>query len=287
MKKNIVWLASYPKSGNTWCRVFLSNYLNKTNEKIDINNLKIGAIFSSRQIIEDYTGFDTSEYTANECDELRNYAFNKWSESFEEIAFLKSHDAYTLLDSGENMFPVGATKAAIYFIRNPLDVTISFANHMACSIEKAIARICDKKFCIAASTKKYNQQVRQKLLSWNLHLKSWTEQKDFPVLIIRYEDMLINPHKEFKKILKFLDIKIENKKFNISIQNSCFEKMKESEKENGFKEKPSVCKNFFNIGKSGYYKEVLSESQIQKIIKEQKYSMKKFNYLSKSNKLIE
>ncbi len=279
MSKNIVWLASYPKSGNTWCRVFLSNYFNSNENKIDINNLQIGSIFSSKQIIEDYTGIDISEYSANEIDELRYYAFTKWSENFNDTAFLKTHDAYTLLDNGENMFPVESTKAAIYFIRNPLDVSVSFANHMSCTIDKAVDRLCDKKFCIAASTKKYNQQVRQKLHSWNLHVKSWTEQNDFPVLVIKYEDMLLNPTKEFKKILKFIDIKIENIKLKTAIQNSSFDKMKLLEKKTGFKEKPTKCKSFFNIGKSGYYKSILSEEQIKKIIKEQKIIMKKFGYL--------
>jgi len=279
MQKNIVWLASYPKSGNTWCRVFLSNYLNKTKETVDINNLQIGSIFSSKHIIEDNTGLDISEYTENECDELRNFAFTKWAENFDDFAFFKTHDAYLPLDSGENMFPVKSTKAAIYFIRNPLDVTISFANHLACTIDKSINRLCDKNFCIAASKKKFNQQVRQKLLSWDLHVKSWTEQNDFPVLVIRYEDMLLNPQKEFKKILKFLKIKTDNNKLNSSIKNSSFDKMKLLEKKTGFKEKPSSCKKFFNVGKSGYYKEILSENQIKKIIKEQKDSMKKFGYL--------
>lgn len=279
MKKNIVWLASYPKSGNTWCRVFLSNYLNQNNEITDINNLKIGAIFSSKQIIEDNTDLDISEFSANEIDELRNFAFTKWSENFDDNAFLKTHDAYTLLNSGENMFPIESTKAAIYFIRNPLDVAVSFANHMTCSIDKAVDRLCDKKFCIAASTKKYNQQVRQKLHSWNLHVKSWTEQTDFPVLVIRYEDMLLSPVLEFKKILNFLEIKIDNNKLIKAIKNSSFDNMKLLEKKTGFKEKPTKCKSFFNIGKSGYYKKVLSEEQIKKIIKEQASSMKKYNYL--------
>ena len=205
MKKNIVWLASYPKSGNTWCRIFLSNYLNKTNEPANINKLDIGAIFSSRSIIEENTGYDISELTANECDELRNFAFSKWAENYEENAFLKTHDAYLLLPNGENMFPIESTKAAICFVRNPLDVAVSFANHMATTPEKAAEKMCDSDFCLAASTKKYNQQVRQKLLSWSGHINSWTMQKEFPVLVVRYEDMLENPYREFKLILDFLN----------------------------------------------------------------------------------
>lgn len=285
MKKNIVWLASYPKSGNTWCRIFLSNYLNTTNEPININKLDIGAIFSSRNIIEDNTGFDISELTANECDELRSFAFSKWSENYGDNAFLKTHDAYLPLPTGENMFPVQSTKAAICFVRNPLDVAVSFANHMATTPEKTVEKMSDSDFCLAASTKKYNQQVRQKLLSWSGHIKSWTLQTDFPVLAVRYEDMLENPAREFKSILDFLNIPIDTEKLAKAIVNSSFEKVKEIEKQVGFKEKPAKCDTFFNVGKSGYYKNILSEVSIKKIINDHADIMKKYNYLSESGEL--
>jgi hypothetical protein len=274
MKKNIVWLASYPKSGNTWCRIFLSNYLNKTNEPANINKLDIGAIFSSRSIIEENTGYDISELTANECDELRSFAFSKWSENYGDNAFLKTHDAYLALPNGENMFPVESTKAAICFVRNPLDVAVSFANHMATTPEKTVDKMSDSDFCLAASTKKYNQQVRQRLLTWSGHINSWTLQKDFPVLTVRYEDMLENPSREFLSILDFLKMPIDLDKLTKAINNSSFETIKKIEKEIGFKEKPAKCETFFKVGKSGYYKNILSEGSIKKIINDQTDCMK-------------
>ncbi|MBI5539773.1 MAG: sulfotransferase domain-containing protein [Bacteroidia bacterium] len=286
MKKNIVWLASYPKSGNTWCRVFLSNYLSKTNVPVDINKLDIGTIFSSRNVIEENTGFDISELTANECDELRSFAFSKWAENQDENAFLKTHDAYTPLISGENMFPVNATKSAIYIVRNPLDVAVSFANHMATTVEKTVEKMCEQDFCLAASTKKYNQQVRQRLLTWSGHVKSWTEQNHFPVLVICYEDILQNPVAEFKKILNFLSIPYNDEKFLNAIAFSSFDNIKKAEKENGFKEKPAKCNTFFNIGKSGYYKNMLSQESIQRIVNEHSLIMKKYNYLSDSGEIL-
>ncbi|MEJ2083836.1 MAG: sulfotransferase, partial [Acidobacteriota bacterium] len=35
----IVWLASYPKSGNTWLRAFLMNFLDPGKRPVDINQL--------------------------------------------------------------------------------------------------------------------------------------------------------------------------------------------------------------------------------------------------------
>ncbi|PIP55348.1 MAG: sulfotransferase [Bacteroidetes bacterium CG23_combo_of_CG06-09_8_20_14_all_32_9] len=286
MKKNIVWLASYPKSGNTWCRVFLANYLSKSDEPVNINHLNIGAIFSSRQIIEDNTGFDISELTADECDELRSFAFEKWAENYDENAFVKTHDAFVTLPSGENMFPVRKTKAAVYFIRNPLDVAVSFANHLGTDPEKAAEKMCENKFCLAASKKKYNQQIRQRLLSWSGHVQSWTTQNNFPVLVVRYENILENSEREFQSILQFLNIPYNSENFIKALKYSNFENMKKAEQETGFKEKSPACKTFFKVGKSGYYKNILSENLIQKIINEHFACMKKYHYLSNSGELI-
>jgi len=279
VKKNIIWLASYPKSGNTWCRLFIASYLKKFTNNLDINNIQIGTIFSSKTIIENYAGIDISEFKTNEINNLRKYAFANWAQSYDEDVYVKTHDAYILDSSNKNMFPIEETKCAIYFIRNPLDVCVSFSNHMNCSYEKAVKKMCDNNFSISASKKKYNSQVEQKLLSWQLHVKSWTEQTDMPVLVVKYEDMLINPEKEFKKILKFVGIKINLTELKNSVKICSFKNLKTNEKKFGFKEKPTNCKSFFNVGKSGYYKNLLSTEQINKIINTQHYVMKIFGYI--------
>jgi hypothetical protein len=283
--KNLVWLASYPKSGNTWCRVFLANLINKSDEPVDLNKLSLGNIFSSRAIIEEQTGYDISELSADECDELRCFAFEKLSGNTIGDLFVKTHDAYIPTASGENMFPVNVTKVAIYFIRNPFDITLSFANHLAIDHESTAEKICDNNFVIAASKKKFNPQVRQKLLSWSEHVKSWTTQTDFPLLVVKYEDMLANPEKEFKKILHFLEIEYSEEKFNKALLLSSFENLKKMEMESGFKEKPSNCKSFFHVGKAGYYRNALSEKSINIIVKANSDTLIKYNYISVSGEI--
>jgi len=283
--KNIVWLASYPKSGNTWCRVFLANLLNKSDEPVDLNRLNLGNIFSSRAIIEEQTGYDISEMSAEECDELRCFAFGKLSGTTKGDLFVKSHDAYMPAASGENMFPVEVTRAAIYFIRNPFDLTLSFANHLALSPDATAEKICDSNFVIAASKKKFNPQIRQRLLSWSGHINSWTTQADFPLLVVKYEDMLSDPEKEFKKILHFLEIDYSEENYHKSLLLSSFENLKKMEKERGFKEKPSHCKSFFHVGKSGYFRNILSEKSIKMIIKAHHEILIKYNYISESGEI--
>ncbi len=286
MKKNIVWLASYPKSGNTWCRVFLANFLNNNNGPIDINHLEIGNIFSSRNIIEYQTGYDTSELTADECDELRSFAFEKLSSDTESNLFVKTHDAYLPLSNGNPMFPLDSTKAVIYFIRNPFDLSLSFANHLSQSIEKTVEKMCDEQFVLAASVKRFNPQIRQKLLSWSGHIKSWTSPKPFPLLVVKYENLHNNPFHEFLKILTFLKIEYTEEKIRKAIENSSFEVLQKMEKENGFKEKPSKCSTFFNVGKKGYYKEKLKDSEIKKLVNSHSEVLINFGYLNQSGEIL-
>jgi hypothetical protein len=285
MKKNIIWLASYPKSGNTWCRIFLANLLNKTDEPININRLDIGNIFSSRAIIEEQTGYDISEFSADECDELRCFAFEKLSEKTPNELFIKTHDAYIPMASGENMFPDKVTKGAIYFVRNPLDLTVSFANHLTKTPSETVKKICDPDFVLAASKNKFNPQIRQHLLAWSGHVKSWTEQKQFPVQTIRYEDMLANPTAEFRKILSFLELSYTETKFQLALEKSRFSELKKTEKSIGFKEKPLNCKSFFNIGKKGYFKKFLTKEEILYIKDYNKEMMKKMGYLDRKGDL--
>jgi hypothetical protein len=285
MKKNIVWLASYPKSGNTWFRVFLSTFLHDSNQPFDINHLPINHIFSSRQIIEDYTGYDISEMTADECDSLRPAAFIQLASQTDETLYIKAHDAFLPLKDNSQLFPIEVTKAAIYFIRNPFDVSVSFSNHLTREIHSTIVKMCDNNFEMAASHYKFNSQVRQKLLSWGQHVNSWLNSSEFPIKFIRYEDMLLNPLKEFSDILNFLNITYTNEKIlNVLIQCS-FEQLSKFEEQNGFREKPVNCNKFFKTGQKGYYKNFLTEREISILTEAQQEVLITFGYLNSKGEI--
>ncbi len=102
--KRIVWLASYPKSGNTWFRVFLSNLLNKSDQPADINNLYTTPIASSRELFDEATGLSSSELTSEEIDLLRPHVYEFISRTSSELQYQKVHDAWQITKSGEPMF---------------------------------------------------------------------------------------------------------------------------------------------------------------------------------------
>ena len=277
--KNIYWLASYPKSGNTWFRIFLSNYLSDSDKPVSINEINTGTIASSRVAFDDLSALPSSELKAEEIDVLRPEIYRRMSLEQEGVSFHKAHDAYLQTLNNEPLFPAEVSAGAIYFVRNPLDVAISFANHLSMSIDDTIDRMNDNDFGLSFSGKKISKQLRQKLLSWSNHYLSWTEQKSISVLVLKYEDMLEKTEESFKKAVKFLNLELDETKLKKAIKYSSFDFVKKQEEKEGFQEKPKKAKSFFNKGKSGNWQDVLTDEQINKIINSHYDVMKKLGYL--------
>ena len=180
------------------------------------------------------------------------------------ILFLKVHDAWKNTSSGESMFPAAITKAVVYFIKNPLDIAISFSYHLAQDIDSTIQKINSTEYAFCKNPKKNNQQVKQVLLDWSKHIISWVDESKLPILIIRYEDMLNDPSSSFRKALNFLDLKIDNKTFQNALNATEFSTLKSIEEEEGFIEKPIEMGKFFREGKAGTWEKLLSATQRDK-----------------------
>lgn len=278
--KNIVWLASYPKSGNTWFRMFLSNYLQNSDTPLSLEEIKHTPIASSAIDFEEIVGLNPFELTADEVDLWRPNVYSILSEEYaksEEICYKKVHDAYTINSNKEPLFPEDVSKSAVYFIRNPLDVCVSFANHSACHIEEKIEQILDEN---ASFTGKKKGQLRQILKSWKSHIESWQSQTSIPVYFVRYEDMQQNPVDTFGNIIRFLELEYEDQRLKRAIANSDFKLLQQMEEENGFNEKGQQCKNFFWKGKTGNYKDYLTTEQVSRIVEYNYDSMKTFGYIN-------
>lgn len=277
--KKIIWLASYPKSGNTWFRVFLTNLLRDSDTPASINELESTPIASARNIFDDIAGVPASELTSDEIDLIRPEIYKKIAEDSDELIYQKIHDAYTFLPDGNSLIPDSATKAAIYFVRNPLDVAVSFAHHSCVSFDNMIKSMNDRHYAFCSKTDRLHNQLRQKLLTWSEHISSWTELPEFPVHIMKYEDMISDTYGTFSSAVKFIGLKKSKIQIEKAIRFSSFEILKEQEEQFGFKEKAPDSKSFFRKGKTESWKEELNEKQIKTIISNHKKMMKKYGYL--------
>lgn len=284
--KNIIWLASYPKSGNTWFRVFLTNLLRDNDEPVDINQLDSTPIASARKIFDEAVGIEASDLSHDEVDRLRPEVYRFLSDQAKETRFLKIHDAYTFIESGRPLVPLHATRGVIYFIRNPLDVAVSFANHSGISLDKSIERMNDESFCFSNKPGRLHNQLRQRLLSWGGHVRSWVDNENLDLHVMRYEDMKRKPVKTFTDAVKFAGLQKTTEQIKKALKFSHISEMQRQEQENGFLEKSPVCKAFFHKGQIGYWGEVLSDYQANTIIKAHKDVMERFGYLNRKGEPI-
>jgi hypothetical protein len=281
--KKIIWLASYPKSGNTWFRIFLSNLMSEKKEAADINELQDTTIASNRQLFDEKTGLSSADLTNEEIERLRPYVYEKMAETSEDLIFLKIHDAFIYTSEKLPLVSENAGLKAIYFIRNPLDVAVSFAHHLGVTTDKSSEIMCFEKYAFCNRTDRLHNQLQQQLFSWSSHIRSWTDQTLLPVKILRYEDMLSDSFQIFSAAINFLGLNFPDEKIQKAIHFSSFNELQKQEIEKGFKEKAPVSDLFFRKGKSGTWHDELSMKSAKKIIDYHFEMMKKYGYLDDQN----
>ena len=233
----IVWLTSYPKSGNTWIRAFLSSYLFSKNAEFEFSLLHKIEKFPRYRLFPDCI----TEPEGLIAKKLENKNYIKFQKDLKGI--YKTHNMYNEYFTNKDL-----TAGFIYISRNIKDIIISLANHYRCSLDDAID--------IGIKNQKK-------------HYASWKKFTDVPSLYITYEDLIQDCKKEFIKVLKFLKVSIDNKKLNNSIKNTSFNKLQTLEKEKGFFEaadyKTDNQRIFFKTGKIKQWKNVFTNQQQEKI----------------------
>jgi len=284
--KKIVWLASYPKSGNTWFRVFLSNLLSKENQPADINNLFATPIASNRELFDEATGLSSSDLTVDEIDNLRPGVYEYAARNANELLFQKVHDAWLTTESGEPMFSNKVTHSVVYFVRNPLDVAVSFSNHLSKSLEETVKIMTDDGYAFGSTHNRLHLQLRQQLQTWSNHIKSWVDQSELPIIVLRYEDMKADTFAIFSKAVEFIGLKVSSEEIIRAISYSDIKEMQKQEAEKGFKEKPANASTFFRKGITGSWKAELPENLVKAICNDHHEMMARFGYLDQQGNPI-
>lgn len=286
----ICWIASYPKSGNTWLRSLLSDYIYFSQEYA-FENLKKIDQFPTKKYF--YYLFDEKKINIDTNFKDLNVASKYWIDSqkrivakFKEDVLLKTHGCP--VEINKNYFISDeTTKAAICLVRDPREVIISLQNHYNYNLSEAFEMMTTNSFLRVPNEDGIDDFFSYTLCpAWNIFYNSWKNCKTiFPIIFVKYEEMYNID--TFKKILKFLNnhlnipnLNYDETKANIVFERSRFENLKKIENEKGFFERSKTAKsNFFNSGKINTWKNKI-DRQLRKKIEEHFFDlMREFEYI--------
>lgn len=274
----ITWLASYPKSGSTWLRMFLACYQND-GRPINFNSLPRNLTYADHRDQDYHTvsPYPVEHLTPSETLLLRGAVLLKLlSDGGGRPIMVKTHNANIVLDHVK-LIPPLITKNAICVVRDPRDVAISLSRWTESTVDEAIELMEDDRSVIHANSGRA-QTVFHYLGNWSKHVKSWME-SEFDVTVIRYERLHEDPEYMFTQVLQQMDWEVFPHMVTKAIKCVAFAKMQGFEKKHGFYENPGRTGDFFRSGTVGQWKKDLSKKQISRITKEHGGIMDKLGYL--------
>jgi len=277
--KGIVWLASFPRSGNTWTRVFLTNLrriIDQDMRELDLNRLddQFSVSDVAALAFQAVLGRPPVTATPAEIAAVRPQVLGNLVERTNGIVLVKTHNANVVVH-GVRFIPPELSAGAIYVVRNPLDVVISFADFRSIPIDDAITDIGTS----GASVETTAEQVFTLAGSWSENVATWTSVEDPALLVVRYEDMVDRPTETFGGIARHVLMKHTPEQLAVAIAQSSFGNLRTLEEKSGFSERPANVKCFFREGGHGQWREVLTRVQIDRVVSDHREQMKRFGYL--------
>ena len=282
----IIWIASYPKSGNTWIRSLLASYLFSKNGSFNFNLLKHINQFSVGSLSTNLTkGSDNEDRISKNW--IPHQVFINRDK---KIHFLKTHNSLCTINSHKFTDKFN-TAACIYIVRDPRNLVTSLSHHYELDYKNTIEFITNKRKIIFPKTLNKKKDVYHDfnfISDWPGHYNSWKNISFCPIKIIKYEDLLADTRNIFISILKFISkftkMDFNEEKISNALKTTNFDNLRRIEKVENFEEsiistKTNKKVKFFNLGKDNDWRRLLDKSTILKVEKKFKKEMNELNYI--------
>ena len=278
--RGIVWIASYPKSGNTWMRMFLYQLMRimggHPREPDELNKLDRSSMYEARLygLFQQALGKPLGDATLAEVSRVRQHVHATIAERVNNIALVKTHNVLGEIYDVP-IINTSVSVGAIYIVRDPRDVASSLARHLGASTDEAI-RVLGKS---GYATRNTEESAFETWGSWSEHILSWTMTPSDALLLVRYEDMQARPIETFTAVVKHLGQSPTPEQIAEAVELSTFEKLKDQEEQYDFRERSPRSDRFFVSGEAGGWREKLSDAQVETIVEDHRAQMQKNGYL--------
>jgi len=281
----IFWIASYPKSGNTWLRTLLSAYYYSKDGVYKESLIKNIGQFPEKKYFQ---GFDYSPQVVIDTSRYWIKAQERINKD-KKLRFFKTHNVFGSIN-GQKFTNKENSIGCIYIIRDPRNVITSLKNHYELDYPDALTWMLNSKKYIYDYEKLQGYSDFQFISSWENNYKAWKTQKDFPIKIIKYEDLMDKTYSVFVEIIEFINQvtknndKISKSKIKTSVNTTSFHKLKANEKKYGFSESIKSRKDnkqipFFFLGPDNNWKKILNEDFKKKLNKVFEKNLKELSYI--------
>jgi len=279
--KKIIWISSYPKSGNTFLRAMLSAFFYSKDGIFKQDYLKNVAEFP-----RDFFDLKSSNNFLNEIKEYEKIQ-KKISSTDKEIIFLKTHLANLTINKIYPTINKDYSICSIYIVRDPRNVILSLKNHYNLDIKECLNFLMNDKNFICMKNKDLSKGYTL-ILDWASNYLSWKNQKNINTIFIKFEDLVLDQEKTFIYILntlkKFMNLNIDKKKIQNVVKTTNFKYLRQLEEKEGFIENKIMGiqgnKNyFFNKGIEQNFNKDLDPAITEEIKKIYKNLLLELSYL--------
>jgi hypothetical protein len=278
-KAGIIWLASYPRSGNTWLRMFTDTLLRLIHDRPPgtINDLQRSIMWEANlpELFRRVLGKPPSERDRREVAAARNKVQEIVADQAKGRVFLKTHMAAIKAD-GAFAINWKVTAGAVYLVRNPLDVACSLAPHHGYSLEAAAEQLGTRD----ARSRNSPDRVSETIGSWSQNVASWTDNK-LPLRphVMRYEDMVERPAETFAAFTRYIGGGVTDDQIAQTVALCSFGRLQEQERQAGYRERPDFSTaSFFREGRVGQWRDRLPAGLVQRIVAAHGAQMTRFGY---------
>jgi aryl sulfotransferase len=279
MPGSAIWLASYPKSGNTWARLALRS-MSAGGEDVALNDIAgFGSVVVGRGLFDEFLETESGHLTGEEITLLRPALHDVLFAAGKPPSLVKVHDAWFRTSAGRALFDAHHTHATIYILRDPRDVVVSWSRFMDRTIDWTIGSMADPTAMIRHGPRQLSGNVPQFLGHWSAHVTGWVDDSGLDPLVVRYEDMHADLPGVLRRIVHHVGWTASDEAIAGAVVATRFERLADAERRHGFAENPDTAARFFHTGRAGGWRDVLSAEQAARIERDHEAVMRRFGYL--------